>query len=216
MLHSVFGLSQGYLKLILHSIVSFDEEAQAGLVGSHRATHEAARPDHCGWLSFSHGASEELDEHGKPKQKFTGVTCHCPYLAPAIVDLTDFDDRLISFVVDTADAPLKVLQFMPPTMAESRTVGMLFGPSAQRSFTATRGIVAGDFNAQLLDELSFFIGSSRATFPLGKGRGGNAGKGRVQPCQIFRAHFSRRPSCSPHLGAKTAQTQIHTDKTRRR
>ena len=57
--------------------------------------------------TFSHGASEELDEHGKPKQTFTGVTLvTAPYLTPAIIDLTVFDGRLISVVVDTAEAPL--------------------------------------------------------------------------------------------------------------
>ena len=67
--------------------------------------------------TFSHGASEELDEHGKPKPTFAGVTVvTAPYITPAIIDLTVFDGRLIAFVVDTAD----VLRFMPHTMEEKR------------------------------------------------------------------------------------------------
>ena len=57
--------------------------------------------------TFSHGATEELDEQGKPKQTFTEVTLvTAPYLTPVIIDLTVFDGRLVSFVVDTAEAPL--------------------------------------------------------------------------------------------------------------
>ena len=64
-------------------------------------------------------------------------------------------------------------------------------------------------------------GCRGATRSLGKderGRDGNAGqrRGRVQPCQISRAHFPRRFLCSTNLDAKTAQIQIHTHKTRRR
>ena len=114
--------------------------------------------------TFSHGASEELDEHGKPKQTFTGVTLvTAPYLAPAIIDLTVFDGRLISFVVDTAAAPLTVFAVYAPHNGREQDVRDDFWAKLTEAIHSRKRNqpfrIVGDFNAQLVDELASASGA---------------------------------------------------------
>ena len=110
--------------------------------------------------TFSHGASEELDEHGKPKQTFTEVTLvTAPYLTPAIIGLTVFDDgRLISFVVDTAEAPLTVFAAYAPHNGREQDVRGDFWATLTDAIHSHRRnqpfTTVGGFNAQLIDELA--------------------------------------------------------------
>ena len=90
--------------------------------------------------TFSHGASEELDERGKPKHSQGSrwslpPTLHLPsltslFLMAALFHLWWTQQKLRS----------QFLQFMLPAMEGRRMLEMIFGPNSQRPFAATREI----------------------------------------------------------------------------
>ena len=81
-----------------------------------------------------------------------------PTLHPATIDLTVFGGRLISFVVDTAEAPLAVFAVYAPHNGRepdvrhdcwAKLTDAIRSHKRNQSF-----IIAGGFNAQLMDELA--------------------------------------------------------------
>ena len=158
--------------------------------------------------TFSHGASEVLDEHGKPKQMFTGVTLvTAPYLAPAIIDLTVLDGCLLSFV-NTAEAPLAVFAVYAPHNGRELGVRDAFWAKLTEVIhTHKRNqpvIVVGDFNAPNLDKLSSAPGAVGPHFDWEKTSEDEMqekGEGESNHDRFSRS-FSRRSLCSPNLDAR--------------
>ena len=107
--------------------------------------------------TFTHSANEELDDHIKPKQTFTGVSVvTAPHLTPAVIDLTLTHGRLLSFTLDTVEAPLTVYVVYAPHNQREQEVRDAFWEeltaTIQRHKRSQPFMIVHDFNALLLDD----------------------------------------------------------------
>ena len=66
--------------------------------------------------TFSHSAQEVFDEKNKPQQTFTGLSLvTAPHITAAVVDLTMYNGRMLSFAWIEQRPPLPSMWFMPHT-----------------------------------------------------------------------------------------------------
>ena len=114
--------------------------------------------------AFTHSANEELDDNNKPKQTFTRVSVvTAPHLTPAVIDLTLTHGRLLSFTLDTVEAPLTVYVVYAPHNQREQEVRDAFWEeltaTIQRHKRSQPFMIVGDFNALLLDDLRTIPGA---------------------------------------------------------
>ena len=114
--------------------------------------------------TFSHGANEELDDNNKPKQTFTGVSLvTASHLTPAVIDLTLTHGRLLSFTLDTVEAPLTVYVMYAPHNQREQEVRDAFWEELTATIRKHKRsqpfMIVGDFNALLLDDLRTIPGA---------------------------------------------------------
>ena len=112
--------------------------------------------------TFSHGAHKEFDEDGKLKQTFTGVSLvTAPHITPAVIEMTIYSGRLMSFTLDMVEAPLTAYIVYAPHNHREQSVRDEFWEDLKDKIHSRKRSqpFLGDFNAQLLDELSSIEGA---------------------------------------------------------
>ena len=113
--------------------------------------------------TFTHSANEELDDNNKPKQTFTVSVVTALHLTPAVIDLTLTHGRLLSFTLDTVEAPLTVYVVYAPHNQREQEVRDAFWEeltaTIQKHKRSQPFMIVGDFNALLLDDLRTIPGA---------------------------------------------------------